>query len=961
MKYVSNLPARARGITIATVLVVVAFTMAFLAIFAIQYYRDIEDRLHRAERVAQAVESHLRLSFERVDAILLQADTDLAGRDLDDVGPAELQTIRSRVLATAPAGFDLQFWRRDGTSPLSGTGTGIVTIRDREHFRAIFDPAFPAEQRRQMLIPTSGNLIGPPVFGRLRSEWIIPVARPLAGADGMPRGSLGVTLPLAPLLAEFASLMEGPEDALFLFRLDHTLMSRWPQNDLLGRKFDNSPVWPLFAQAPRGRFAGAAPSDGKKRIGVFAALSPLPLVLGHSLEVSRLDFSFVTRDLPLLLIVIAMLAALLLYGFYASGLTGRLTRQSEQLHEAQRIGRIGIWESDEATQKAHWSPMMYEITGIPAGTPITAGSVFGAAKMVDPEAYLAARRESVENRRKMEFEVRAEASDGSPRWYHTIADPQYNRAGKFVGMLGVTQDITEQKLLELARQQANTALQATLDATVDGIVTIDGKGCIVTVNRACARMFGYAVEEMLGQDVKMLMPEPYHGEHDGYMEAYHRTHMPKIIGIGREVRGRRSNGEEFDLDLAVAELPPMAGGGAFIGTLRDISQRKQVEEQLRAAQRMEAVGQLTGGIAHDFNNLLAVILGNLELMKFRPGLPETFVPNVDTALRAASRGGELTRQLLSFGRRQALLARNCDLNAVVADVLKLLRRTLPESIDIDFTPLPVAVTASLDVGQLENALMNLSLNARDAMKHGGRLRFAVSHVNLAAIDRTGPEPIPPGGYAAIEVADTGAGMPAETLRRIFEPFFTTKPMGEGTGLGLSMVYGFVRQSGGHIQVRSAPGEGTQFRLLFPAVDVAIIAESGLDGGPVDSPPVSRRRVLVVDDMPDVNAVVSAMLKALGYDVVGAVDSVAALAMLERDPSIEAMLTDIGLPGGMSGLDLAEVAAAKYPDLRIVTMSGYNDEQAREGVASPGVGVHLRKPLRRADLAAAIQQVFAAAG
>ena len=335
----------------------------------------------------------------------------------------------------------------------------------------------------------------------------------------------------------------------------------------------------------------------------------------------------------------------------------------------------------------------------------------------------------------------------------------------------------------------------------------------------------------------MLMPEPYQSEHDGYLANYRNTGERKIIGIGREVTGRRKDGTTFPMDLSVGECS-IGGQPSFVGVVRDLTDRKKAEALLVQAQKMEAVGQLSGGIAHDFNNLLTVILGNAEVLadslKARPDLEAM----INSVMLAAERGGELTQRLLAFSRRQTLQPTNIDCSRLVQRMQQLLRRTLRENVAIRIEVEDGLWSAFADPGQLESAILNLSLNAQDAMPNGGSLTIATENMALDSSYQTLNPEVPPGRYVMIAVTDTGTGMPPEVKARVFEPFFTTKEVGKGSGLGLSMVYGFVKQSNGHVSIYSETGLGTTIRLYLPAapnVDAAAVtaeeqASQMLQGG-----------------------------------------------------------------------------------------------------------------------------------
>ena len=365
-------------------------------------------------------------------------------------------------------------------------------------------------------------------------------------------------------------------------------------------------------------------------------------------------------------------------------------------------------------------------------------------------------------------------------------------------------------------------LESILDNIVDGLITIDERGAVQSFNKACERMFGYVASEVIGQNIKMLMPSPYAENHDQYLKNYRDTGNKKIIGIGRNVEARRKDGSVFPIDLSVAEVW-VGSQRLFSGIIRDMTERKMQEDQLRHAQKMEAVGQLTSGIAHDFNNLLTVVLGNTRLIRkilkmAKDALPifSNIAERVDDIDAAAQRGADLVRRLMIFTRQRPLQKTVVHVNTCIQDIHGLLARALGETVEVKTILGQNVHPVHLDQDQFVNAMINIAVNARDAMPRGGILTIETSNILLD--ERNTPNPdLAPGPYICISITDTGMGMPESVRTRIFEPFFTTKPAGEGTGLGLSMIYGLIQQSGGHIQVDSEIGRGTTFKIYLPAL------------------------------------------------------------------------------------------------------------------------------------------------
>ena len=404
------------------------------------------------------------------------------------------------------------------------------------------------------------------------------------------------------------------------------------------------------------------------------------------------------------------------------------------------------------------------------------------------------------------------------------------------------------------------------------------------------------------------------------------------------------------------DVIPLVSRIGVIVALNDIHTLKQQEEQLRQAQKMEAVGHLTGGVAHDFNNLLAVILGNLELLEERTpaGTPERDM--LAAALRASRRGAEMTQRLLAFARRQPLSPQITDLKILVDELVPMLRRTLGETIEIVASAEPRLGQVRADRGQLENVLINLCVNARDAMPRGGALSIDLRNVVLDDSYSEPQEDVRPGPYVMMAVSDTGTGMSEETKRRAFEPFFTTKDVGKGSGLGLSTAYGFVKQSGGHITLYSELGFGTTVRLYFPrAQDEQPVPHATPSPEPASSP--GHESILLVEDDSDVRRLAATLLTGLGYQVIEAASGKAALDLLADCGPIDLLLTDVILPGGMLGPAVAAEVERQRPGTRVLYMSGYTEDALIHG-GRLDEGVELiSKPFRKAELAARIRTIL----
>ena len=475
------------------------------------------------------------------------------------------------------------------------------------------------------------------------------------------------------------------------------------------------------------------------------------------------------------------------------------------------------------------------------------------------------------------------------------------------------------------------------------------------------------IPNVVGQKLREMVPD----EADGWAELYGsvlRTGVPirferELVATGRylelaafriEPPGRRQVAVLFQdiTSRKKAEEAMLRMNETLEARVAEaIAERKQAEEALRQSQKMEAVGQLTGGIAHDFNNLLTGIIGSLDLLqvRLRQGRTTEIDRYVAAAQGASKRAAALTHRLLAFSRRQTLDPKQTDVNRLVIGMEELIRRTVGPQITLEVVTAGGLWSTLIDSSQLESALLNLCINARDAMPEGGRITIETANKWLddrAAKDRD----LPPGQYLSLCVTDTGTGMTPDVIARAFDPFFTTKPIGQGTGLGLSMVYGFVRQSGGQVRIYSEVGHGTTMCLYLPR-HYGNAAENVVTDAPATSTPArSGKTVLVVDDEPSVRMLVTEVLEELGYISVEASDGPAGLRMLQSDMRIDLLITDVGLPGGINGRQLADAARTTRPDLRVLFITGYAENAIiGNGQLEPNMGV-LTKPFVMETLA-----------
>ena len=497
--------------------------------------------------------------------------------------------------------------------------------------------------------------------------------------------------------------------------------------------------------------------------------------------------------------------------------------------------------------------------------------------------------------------------------------------------------------------QSEAKYRSVFDTTSDAIIVIDRLGTIKSFNRAAEQMFDYTASEVIDQNVRMLMPEPYRSAHDQYLRNYHHSGIRKIIGIGREVQGRRKDSTTIAIDLAVTEWKS-GDEQLFTGIVRDISERKDMEQQLIQSQKMEAIGQLTGGMAHDFNNILGVVIGNLDMLaeQYPTDTPE----ELTDATAAAMAGADLIQRLLAFARRQPLQPKLMYLNEIVEELIPLLRRIIGGQIQMETLNDGDLWPVIADPAQFENALLNLVINARDAMPDGGKLTIECK--SYAIDDHSAVEyDVPAGTYTTLVVSDTGTGIPKDILPRVFDPFFTTKPPGSGSGLGLSMVFGYAKQSGGMIRIYSEVGKGTSVRLYLPSVvNGDVPAEETVD---IDTSNLhGNERILVVEDTPAARVVAQRILISLGYTVRVAGDATEAMLIIDSGERFDLLFTDIVMPG-MNGIALAEAMHQRFPRMKILFASGFSRTPTDDIALLKAT--YITKPYRKIDLALTLRNIF----
>ncbi len=518
-------------------------------------------------------------------------------------------------------------------------------------------------------------------------------------------------------------------------------------------------------------------------------------------------------------------------------------------------------------------------------------------------------------------------------------------------------DPLQTHLHRMTASRDSALLDAFLQAATDAMIVSDDAGQMLRVNGAAERLFGYAEGALTGQSVNILMPGALAKLHDGFMQHHRATGEARIIGTGRDVEGVRQDGSVFPVHLSVGEAE-VAGAKLFIGILHDLTERRASQEALARSQRLDAVGQLTGGIAHDFNNLLTVVIGNLELLQMRGSLDDRQSGLIADALASAELGADLTSRLLVFARKGNLKPTRVDLREECRDALAILRRTIGAHYSIRTEFADTLSDVMIDPVQLQSALINLALNARDAMPDGGQFLISVADVTIDDTYMAQETDMEPGDYVRLFISDNGEGMSLEAQRRAFEPFFTTKGDRGRTGLGLAMVYGFVRQSGGHITLYSEIGHGSSFGLYFPVMRSA--EETGSTEDTTVEQGVPRgagQTILVVEDNPRVRKLSIERIRDLGYHTEEAPDGDTAYEMLRAGLQVDLVFSDLVMPGGLNGYTLAARVEAEFPGVKTLLTSGYASDVVTNDLGGRPDQPILHKPYRQADLAARIHALL----
>jgi PAS domain S-box-containing protein len=916
-------------------------------------------------RTADLLHEQAQSLLEADALLLMQIDDRVTGMAWPGITAqtTELRDFLGRVSDRAPGVSGAFLADADGV-------VRVLTLRDPALVLMDPQPAATVRQQRYFEAARAGAsmvLDGPFVEPTTGSP-ILRLSRRLQGRDGSFRGIAVLTI--APrVLIDFWSDVVAPGDAVVMVREDGVVLARFPRIAL--REGEEPPRFSAAAVAAlqsssSGVIDTVSALDGIARISGYRKLQAYPAYVFYAIDKRN-----VARDWYPTATAFGALAAAAAGGLLLTSLVviRRARGEAEALRRAE-VTALALRQSEASARTLF------------RNAPVPMHALDAEGRILDVNdrwlELLGRSRQEVIGQAIADFEAPDAARDDTA----PLGDAHHRylkQSGEFVDALvattierdaseafarsiSVVSDITDRLRAEEATRREQKFSEHLSESSTDGIVGVDVDFRFTVWNAAMEAFSGIGREMVIGRKVFELRPDLIGTPLDAALHAALEGRKTALYNRPFAFPRTGRNGR-FDADIAPLYAPDRSVMGALI-FLRDITERLRTEEQLRQAQKMEVVGQLTGGVAHDFNNLLTVVLGSIDALRRRvatQSVPKSdleFMRLADAAWRASERGALLTKRLLAFSRRQPLEPVSVDPNRLVTGMSDLLHRTLGERIGVE-TILAAGLWRTLvDPNQLENAILNLAVNARDAMPEGGKLTLETANAFLDEAYARAHDDLAAGQYVMLAVSDTGSGMPAEVAEKAFEPFFTTKGVGQGTGLGLSQVYGFVKQSGGHVKIYSELGQGTTVKIYLPRL-ISAEAPARTPGAPkpASSAAAEGELILVVEDDEDVRAHAVHLLRALGYEVLAAADGAAALRLIESEPRIRLMFTDVGLPGGRNGREVAELALRLRPDLRVLFTTGYaRNAIVHQGRLDPGVEL-IVKPFTSEAVAAKLREIL----
>jgi PAS domain S-box-containing protein len=553
------------------------------------------------------------------------------------------------------------------------------------------------------------------------------------------------------------------------------------------------------------------------------------------------------------------------------------------------------------------------------------------------------------------FETVRLRKDGQQIDVSLTISPIRDRNGHIVAVSHIARDITERKHAEDAVRESEAKIRAFLESASQGVIAVDATGRIDLTNAKVEDLFGYGREELLGQTLEMLLPDRFRRVHIGHRTEYFANPRPRPMGLGLDLAGRRKDGTEFPIEIALSQVPSRKGPLA-IAFINDISERRRTEEAMRRTQRLESLGILAGGVAHDFNNLLTTIMGNgtLAMQALQPTHPD--YPLIEEIVRASKTAADLTRQLLAYAGHGRFMVEVVDLSQLVRDISALVQTSIPKKVQLRLRLADNLPPVRVDVSQIQQLVMNLVINAGEAMgEHVGTIlatteRQAVDDHYIRAY--FAPGELEPGEYVSLEVNDTGSGMDEATKARIFDPFFTTKKTGRG--LGLSAVQGIVRGHKGAMRVYSAPGKGTTFKVLLPATSLSLSTSKSTEELPE---PKGHGRILIIDDEASVRTLLAAIIERQGYSVITAADGAQAIDIFEQEgDQIDLVILDLTMPV-MSGEETFRELHLIRPNIPVLLSSGFNESEAVQRFSGKGLAGFVQKPYTARQITQGIKRAL----
>lgn len=856
--------------------------------------------------------------------------------------------------------------------------------------------------------PGTAAAIGRPVLLQIEEgqrAWVIPMSRPVLDATGRAAAFFVAAVSIDQMAQLYTTLDLGRAGRATLFRKDGIVLTTHPfRVEALGNSRGRLPLFEEhLSRAPAGRFVADHPIDGVRRMVTYRSLSGYPAVVAIGLEEAWVLAPWRTRSLRTMISlgVLALLVALLVFYVRRIGLQ-RVAAAAEQTRRLNLLAgaSIGLARTRSAeTMLGSAASLARQLVrahqAVVTETPADgAGAIIHAVSLSDRYAEWRGYHEEptgagiyrliAETNRPMRMtqaELEAhpawrgfgDAAHRHPPMRGWLAVPLVGQDGRNIGIIQLS-DREEGEF-----DEADEAICQQLALMVSALIENLRADAALAAALAAEREARSEAELLRSRNAAILdsISDAFYVLDRDFRFRYLNARATATLGRG-ELVGRNvwdAFPEAVDTVLKPSYEAALAGGQAVAFTFyfaplhawfdvraypfedglsvyfRDVTEKMETEAKLVQAQKMEAVGQLTGGIAHDFNNLLTVILGMGDAILGDPADPAAVREKVSSIVAAGERAAQLTSSLLAFSRRHPMDPRPTDISQLIARSEGLLSRALGEGIEIEVVTSGSLWRAMVDAAQLELAILNLAINGRDAMPEAGRLTIEAANARLDEAYARANAEVVAGQYVMVAVSDTGTGMPAEVAERAFEPFFTTKAVGKGSGLGLSMVYGFVKQSGGHVKIYTEPGEGTSVKLYLPrAVErLAPITGPGIGNEAVDLPPGGDETILVVEDDAEIRRLIASSLQALGYGVTAVASGVEALERFAA-ARFDLLLTDVMLPHGMNGRQLADEAGRRQPGLAVLYTSGYTENAiVHHGRLDPGVRL-LRKPFRHADLA-----------